>query len=67
MDRDKVQVHNIGEERNVGLFNYEIVIRGKKNFEAASRRTILNRSLYGDKCTDANVNLPMAVSRIPFP
>ena len=33
-----VQVHNLGEERNVGLFNYEISIRGKKNFEATSRK-----------------------------
>ena len=39
-----VQVHNLGEERNVGLFNYEISIRGKKNFEAASQKLVLNKS-----------------------
>ena len=26
---DNVQVHNLGEERNVGLVNYELSIRGK--------------------------------------
>ena len=31
-----VQVHNLGEERNIGLVDYEISIRGKKNFEAGS-------------------------------
>ena len=31
-----VQVHNLGEERNVGLLHYEISIRGEKNFEAGS-------------------------------
>ena len=31
-----VQVHNLGNERNVRLLNYESSIRGKKNFEAAS-------------------------------
>ena len=39
-----IQVHNLGEERNVGLFNYEISIRGKKNFEATSRKLVLNKS-----------------------
>ena len=27
---NKVQVHNIGKERSVGFFNYEIGFRGKK-------------------------------------
>ena len=39
-----VQVHNLGKERNVGLFNYEISIRGKKNCEAASRQLLLKKS-----------------------
>ena len=39
-----VQVHNLGEEHNVGLFNYEISIRGVKDFEAASRKLVLNKS-----------------------
>ena len=39
-----IQVHNLGKERNVGLFNYEISIRRKKNFEAASRKLVLNKS-----------------------
>ena len=39
-----VQVHNLGKEHNVELFNYEISIRGKKNFEAASRKLVLNKS-----------------------
>ena len=33
------QLHNLGKERNVGLLNYEISIRGKKNFKAASYKT----------------------------
>ena len=41
---DKVTVHSIGEERSVGLFNYEIGIRGKKTLETASRKMILNRA-----------------------
>ena len=38
------QLHNLGKERNVGLLNYEISIRGKKNFKAASRKLVLNKS-----------------------
>ena len=30
MNQRKVPTHNIGEERNVGFFNYEIRTRGKK-------------------------------------
>ena len=40
MDQYKVQVHNIGEERSVGLFSYDIRIKGKKNVET-SRKMIL--------------------------
>ena len=39
-----VQVHNLGGERNVGLFNYAIGIRGKKHFVAASQKLVLNKS-----------------------
>ena len=39
-----VQVHNLGEEHNVGLFSYEISIRGEKDFKAASRKLALNKS-----------------------
>ena len=28
--QSKVPVHNVGKERNVGFFNYEIEFRGKK-------------------------------------
>ena len=38
------QVHNLGKECNVGLLNYEISVRGKKNFEAASWKLVLNKS-----------------------
>ena len=39
-----VQTHNIGEERNVGIINYELKIRGKENIDAVSRQLVLNRS-----------------------
>ena len=38
---DSVQIHNQGEERSVGLFNYEINIRGKSELETASRCMVL--------------------------
>ena len=41
---DNVQVHNLGEERNVGLVNYELSIRGKKNLESVSRKIVLKRA-----------------------
>ena len=41
---DKVQVHNIGEERSVGFINYEMDIQGKKNFDSVSKKMILNKS-----------------------
>ena len=37
MNQSKVPIHNIGEERNVRFFNYEIGILGGKNVESASR------------------------------
>ena len=39
-----VQVYNLDDEHNIGLFNYEISIRGVKDFEAASRKLVLNKS-----------------------
>ena len=38
-----VPVHNLGEERNVGMVNYEIDIRGKRNLASASRKIVINR------------------------
>ena len=36
--------HNLGEERSVGLINYELDIRGKSNLESSSRKLVLNKS-----------------------
>ena len=44
MDASHVQVHNLGEENNVGCVNYELNIRGKSNLETASRMIVLNRA-----------------------
>ena len=33
---DKVQIHNLSEERSVGFINYELDILGKQNLEAVS-------------------------------
>ena len=47
MDKNKVQVHNIGEERSVGFFNHEISeisIHGKCNVNSASRKMVMNKS-----------------------
>ena len=41
---ENVQVHNLGEERNVGLVNYELSIRGKLNLESVSRKVVLKRA-----------------------
>ena len=41
---NKAPLHNLGEERSVGLINYELSIRGKENLEASSRKLVLNRS-----------------------
>ena len=43
---DKVPIHNLCEERNVGVINYElhIRIREKENLESASKKMILNKS-----------------------
>ena len=38
-------LHNLAEERNVGLTNYELDIRGKKNLESVSKKIVLNRSI----------------------
>ena len=39
-----VQVHNTGEELNVGMDNYELSTREKQNLETVSRKLVLNRS-----------------------
>ena len=39
-----VHVQNLGKEHNVGLFNCEISILGKKNFETASQKLVLDKS-----------------------
>ena len=44
IDKNKVQVHNIGEERSVGFFNHQISICGKRNVDPASRKMALNKS-----------------------
>ena len=41
---DKVQTHNLGEERSVGFVNYEIGIRGKGNLNCVSTKMVLNKS-----------------------
>ena len=62
-----VQVHKLGEEHNVGLFNYEISIRGKKNFEAASRKLVLNKSddlIFNPQTNTSYKNLRKAAKEI---
>ena len=44
IDKNKVQVHNTGEKRSVDFFNHEIIIRGKRNVDSASREMVLNKS-----------------------
>ncbi|XP_066926157.1 uncharacterized protein [Clytia hemisphaerica] len=40
-----VDVHNIGEERNVGSFNYACTVRvGSRNLESASRKVVIKSS-----------------------
>ncbi|CAL4059934.1 unnamed protein product, partial [Meganyctiphanes norvegica] len=41
---DEASTTNLGEERSVGLLNYELSIRGKANFEAVSRKILLYKS-----------------------
>ena len=40
---DKVPIHNLAEERSVGLVNYGIQIRGKNNLGTVSRNVVLNK------------------------
>ena len=44
MLEENVQVHNLGEERNVGLVNYELSIIGKNNLDSVSRKIILKQA-----------------------
>ena len=41
---NKVPIHNLGEERAVGMINHELQIRGKPFLETCSRNMVLNRS-----------------------
>ena len=42
---NKAPIHNLGEERAVGMINYELQIRGKPNLNTSSRNLVLNKSL----------------------
>ena len=37
-------VHNLGEERSVGLLNYELNLRGREHFNTSSQNVVLNKS-----------------------
>jgi len=39
-----VPIHNLGEERSVGLLNYEIGVRGQHNFNSASQSIVQNKA-----------------------
>ena len=41
---DKDPIHNLAEERSVGLVNYCIQIRGKNNLGTVSCNVVLNKS-----------------------
>ena len=43
-DKIVVKICNMEEERNVGMINYELPIRGKRNLDSVSRKLVLNRS-----------------------
>ena len=49
---DNVPIHNLIEERSVGLVNYGIQIRGKNNISTVSRNIVLNKS-FDFLCDDA--------------
>ena len=38
-------VHNLGEERSVGMMNHELEIRGKNHFNTSSQNLVLNKSI----------------------
>lgn len=42
---ENAQVHNISEERNVGMVGYELLIRGKENLHSVSRKVVINKSI----------------------
>ena len=37
-------VHNLGEERSVGMLNYELNIRGSEQFQTSSQNLVVNKS-----------------------
>lgn len=47
---DTAPVHNLHEERNVGLVNYELSRRGYGNLNSVSRKNVLNKSFDLIKC-----------------
>ena len=47
-----VPIHNLSEERSVGLVNYGMQIRGKNNLSTVSRNIVLNKS-FDLLCDDA--------------
>ena len=36
-------IHNLGEERSVGMLNYELNIRGKEQFNTSSQNLVVNK------------------------
>ena len=42
---EKAEIHNLGEERNVGFLNNELDIKGKQHLETASMKMVLNKSM----------------------
>ena len=45
LKRNKAQVHNLNEERSVGLINYELATKGKNHIEAASKKMVINKNI----------------------
>ena len=39
-----VQIHNLSEERSVGLLNYELGYHGHHNFDSSAQNIVLNKS-----------------------
>jgi len=39
-------IHNLAEERNVGMLNYELNLRGRNQFKTSSQNLVVNKSTY---------------------
>ena len=37
-------IHNLAEERNVGMLNYELNLRGRNQFKTSSQNLVVNKS-----------------------